>query len=132
MANQPSPVLRATGTAREINVFELTDEATGETRQAARVQVLTERGGFVEVYVPGDLFSDALPGLDLDNLTGFTSRDIDWYVGVRAFQRALFGQDDVPPADRKRYAVLSVRFVGSAADTVATAPARRAVADIAA
>jgi hypothetical protein len=108
MATSPAPVLTITGTARNVQLFERVENTeTGESRQAARVQVLTDFGGFVEVYVNADNL-DVLPAsVEGDPFEPFP---VAWDVEVSAWNRVAWGQENVPPSERRRYATLSLRF----------------------
>jgi len=116
MASSPAPVLLIQGTARSVELFErVENHETGESRQAARVQVLTDLGGFAEVYLNPDQM-DVLPA----RVEGqpFEPFDLRWFVEAQAWNRVAFGQDDKPPEQRRRYAVLSLRFLQVAPDAL--------------
>ncbi len=124
MAASPAPVLTIKGIAREVQRFEQTNTETGESRQAARVQVLTDLGGFAEVYVGTDHL-DVLPA-ETEDLRS-NPRSIEWSVEAAAWNRAAFGQENIPPAERRRYAVLSLKFISD----VAAVRGSRALASVA-
>jgi hypothetical protein len=118
MASSPNPVLLITGQCRAVSRFErIENKETGESRQAARVQVLTDLGGFVEVYVNPDGMT-ALPAESADEYAPFEPFPVSWNVEVSAWNREAFGQDDVAKADRRRYASLSIRYRSDAARPV--------------
>lgn len=109
MASTPAPTVTINGQVRRIERFEqIENRETGESRQAARVQILTDRGGFAEVYIGPDhvgvLPADA-DGIDIDPFT------VSWLITAAAWQRDAWGQQDVPPAQRRRYAELRLSFV---------------------
>lgn len=110
MAPSPAPVLTITGTARSVELFErVENQETGESRQAARVQILTDLGGFAEVYVDPDHLA-TLPALVVEAGQEFHPFPVAWQVEVSAWQRQYRGQDQVPPNERRRYASLNLRF----------------------
>jgi hypothetical protein len=97
MANGPSPVVTISGVARSSSVFDLqADRDTGVVRQAHRVLVLTERGGFGEVYL-GPQHTEYVP-------EDFPA-DVCWDVEVSAWNRKTRDGS-------RNYADLSVKFVG--------------------
>jgi hypothetical protein len=103
MAGNPSAVVTLAGLVRSVERFDTKpDVRTGDVRQAARVNVLTEpAGGFCEVYVgPDDLA--ALPAED--------GAAVLWLVTVRAGNRS-FTRSDGSTAE---FANLWVRFVSAA------------------
>jgi hypothetical protein len=89
MAGNPSAVVSIAGTVRSIERFDTkADQVTGEVRQAARVNVLTEpNGGFAEVYVgPEDLAV-----LDAVEVPGGS---MCWWITCRAGNRSFVRKDE--------------------------------------
>lgn len=103
MAGNPSAVVTLTGLVRSVERFDTKpDESTGEVRQAARVNVLSEPdGGFAEVYVGPD---------DLAAIPPETGASVSWLVTVRAGNRN-FNRADGSVAT---FPQLWVRFVSDA------------------
>jgi len=76
----PSPVLVCKGTLRSSEFYKTGERSTyGPDRDAARVQVLTDDGGFIEVYVDPDHAAEV-------RQLG-TGSQIAWAVEVGVFTR---------------------------------------------
>lgn len=103
MAGNPSAVVTLTGLVRSVEKFDTKpDESTGEVRQAARVNVLSEPdGGFMEVYVGPD---------DLAALPEDTGGSVSWLVTVRSGNRNFTRTDGTVAT----FPNLWVRFVSPA------------------
>lgn len=114
MAISPAPVLTIVGTARNVQLVEQANRETGVSRQAARVQILTDAGGFAEVYVSPDHL-DRLPANVKDRNLRDNPFNVEWVVEASAWKRAAFGQEDVPPEQRRTYAVLALKFIADVA-----------------